>query len=192
MDWKRIGQAIGERAPLLGTLLLGPGTGTAVGGLIASVLGTSPTPEAVSEELKKNPDAWLKLQQIEAEKQTRLQELVVDQAKAELQAQVGNAHDVNATMQAEAASEHWPTYTWRPLLGMAVALNTGASGLMVMMVFLPVMWGEPAAAGAVSALPTALGALAAVNATVLPVLGIASWFRGKMQADPNIPTVSRG
>jgi hypothetical protein len=60
------------------------------------------------------------------------------------------------------------------------------------MVFLPVMWGSAVAATAVSALPTALGALAAINATVLPVLGIASWFRGKMQADPSIPTTNRG
>lgn len=192
MDWKKVGQAVADRAPLLGTLLLGPGTGTAIGGLVASVLGTPATPEAVSEELRKNPEAWLKLQQLEADKQVRLQELAVDQAKSELQASVGNAHDVNATMQAEAASEHWPTYTWRPLLGMAVALNTAASGTMVLMVFLPVMWGSAVAATAVSALPTALGALAAINATVLPVLGIASWFRGKMQADPSVPTVNRG
>lgn len=192
MDWKKVGQAVADKAPLLGTLLLGPGTGTAIGGLVASVLGTPATPEAVSEELRKNPEAWLKLQQLEADKQVRLQELAVDQAKSELQASVGNAYDVNATMQAEAASEHWPTYTWRPLLGMAVALNTAASGTMVLMVFLPVMWGSAVAATAVSALPTALGALAAINATVLPVLGIASWFRGKMQADPSVPTVNRG
>ena len=192
MDWKKVGQLVADKAPLLGTLLLGPGTGTAIGGLVASVLGTPADPGAVYEELKKNPDALLKLQQVEAEKQVRLQELAVDLAKSELQASVGNAHDVNATMQAEASSEHWPTYTWRPLLGMAVAANTVASGLMVLMVFLPIMWGQKAAAEAVAALPAALGALAAINATVLPVLGIASWFRGKMQADPSIPTVNRG
>jgi len=27
-------------------------------------------------------------------------------------------------------------------------------------------------------------------ATIAPVLGTASWFRGKMQADPSIPTIS--
>ena len=45
-------------------------------------------------------------------------------------------------------------------------------------------------------LPGMIGAEAGVMATMAPVLGIASWFRGKMQADsnnrPRVPTDNRG
>jgi hypothetical protein len=41
-------------------------------------------------------------------------------------------------------------------------------------------------------LPALIGSEAAVMATMAPVLGIASYFRGKMQADPNIPTNNIG
>ena len=43
-----------------------------------------------------------------------------------------------------------------------------------------------------SYLPGMLGAEAAIMATMAPVLGIASWYRGKMQADPGIPTNNKG
>ncbi|MGF6781128.1 hypothetical protein [Paraburkholderia sp. GAS334] len=43
-----------------------------------------------------------------------------------------------------------------------------------------------------SYLPGMLGAEAAVMGTMAPVLGIASYFRGKMQANPAIPTDNRG
>lgn len=105
---------------------------------------------------------------------------------------VQNASDVNKTMQTESASEHWPTYSWRPFIGFAVGTNVFASSALVLFVYVPVMFGNQAASTAIASLPTALGALAAVNATVLPILGIASWFRGKMQADPGIPTNNKG
>jgi hypothetical protein len=34
--------------------------------------------------------------------------------------------------------------------------------------------------------------VAGIIAVVSPILGIASWYRGKMQADPSIPTNNRG
>ena len=58
----------------------------------------------------------------------------------------------------------------------------------MLVVFLPMMFGNKDAAAVVATLPMVLGALAGINATVLPILGIASWFRGKAQADPIIPT----
>ncbi|MBC7665587.1 MAG: hypothetical protein H7276_17675, partial [Caulobacter sp.] len=85
-----------------------------------------------------------------------------------------------------------PTYTWRPVLGFAVGFNVLASSLLVLGVFAGVGLGSPAAALAVAQLPMVLGALAGINGTVLPILGIASWFRGKAQADPSIPTDMRG
>jgi hypothetical protein len=67
-----------------------------------------------------------------------------------------------------------------------------ASSILALVVFPAVVLGAPQAQLAVSQLPTVLGSLAAISGVVLPILGIASWYRGKMQADPNIPTDNRG
>lgn len=84
MDWKDISGVVGKAAPILGTLLGGP-AGAAVGGLIASALGTSTDPADVAQALQ-NPDAAIKLREIESKRQTDLQALAVDMAKAEIAA----------------------------------------------------------------------------------------------------------
>jgi len=83
MDWKDIGNGIAKIAPVVGGLLGGP-AGTAVGGLVAEVLGTEPTPEAVHEEIRRNPDAFLKLKQMEIEKETELAHLASEDYRAEM------------------------------------------------------------------------------------------------------------
>lgn len=80
MDWKDLAGIVGKAAPALGTLLGGP-AGAAVGGLIASALGTANAPEDVAAAVK-DPEALVKLRQIEADKATKLQELITEQAKA--------------------------------------------------------------------------------------------------------------
>ncbi len=188
MDWKDIAGAVGKAAPLLGTLLGGP-AGAAVGGLIASALGTASDPAEVQAAIA-NPDALVKLREIEANNQVRLRELTVQQANSELQAATQNASDINKTMQVEAASEHWPTYSWRPFIGFAVGLAVVLSVLTVFMAYGAVIfYGR---AEGLQHLPGILAAVAGIIAVVAPILGIASWFRGRMQADPTIPTVNRG
>lgn len=66
--WDEIKELIGNSAPILGTLLGGP-AGGAVGGLIAKALGTSNDPEAISEAIKNNPDAFVKLKELENSKE---------------------------------------------------------------------------------------------------------------------------
>lgn len=189
MDWKDIAAAVGKAgAPLLGTLLAGPAGGT-VGAMVASALGASPEPATVAQALD-NPEAAAKLAEVESAERVRLQELAHDQARAELSAAVQAAGDVNQTMRAEAASEHWPTYSWRPAIGFAVALAVALAVLTVFGAFLAaVVYGR---AEALAQLPAVLGAVAAIIGVVAPILGIASWFRGRMQADPSVPTVNRG
>ena len=82
MDWKDIAGAVGKAAPILGTLLGGP-AGAAVGGLIASALGTANDPADVAAAMQ-NPDAAIKLREVEARRQVDLQALAVDMAKAEI------------------------------------------------------------------------------------------------------------
>lgn len=83
MDWKDIAGAVGKAAPILGTLLGGP-AGAAVGSIVASALGTGGTPEEVSAALTTDPQALVKLREIEATKAVRFEELAAEQAKAEL------------------------------------------------------------------------------------------------------------
>lgn len=173
MDWKDLATTVGRAAPLLGTLLGGP-AGAAVGGIVASVLGTGSSPDEVSQALATNPDAAVKLRQIEAERQTRLQELAADQVKAELAAATQNAGDINKTMQAEAAAEHWPTYSWRPFIGFMFGAYVAS------------LWVLPLFGSTPVTLTTDM------TIAVGGILGIASWFRGRMQSDPAIPTVNRG
>jgi hypothetical protein len=80
MDWKDIAGAVGKAAPLLGTLLGGP-AGAAVGGLIASALGTASDPAEVQAAMA-SPDALVKLREIEATNRVRLQELAFANAEA--------------------------------------------------------------------------------------------------------------
>lgn len=89
MEWKDLGQVVGRAAPMLGTLLCGP-AGAAVGSMIASALGTQPTPDAVESAIAGNPDALVKLSQIEANRASRFQELLTEQAKTEIQAEAAD------------------------------------------------------------------------------------------------------
>lgn len=162
MDWKSIGQSIAKEAPLLGTLLGGPG-GAALGAIVASALGTAAAPEDVVKELQGNPDAIVKVKAIEAEHVEKMQQLAVDQAGLDLQA-----------VQAEGKSDHWPTYSWRPFIGASFGLYINSLWL------LPLFHVQP-----VTLSPDTVMAIGAI-------LGIASWFRGKMQADPAVASDPRG
>jgi hypothetical protein len=172
MDWKDLADAVGKAAPMLGSLLGGP-AGGAVGGLIASALGTAADPAEVSTALA-NPDALVKLRQIEADRSTKLQELIVQAAGAEIAAHTAQVQAVNATMQAEAHADHWPTYGWRPFIGFVFGLY------IVSMFVLPIFGVQPVPLSA------------DLTLTIGAILGVASYFRGKAQADPRIPTDNRG
>lgn len=75
--WYNIKELIGTSAPVIGTLLGGP-AGGAVGGLISKVLGVDNTPEAIELALMNNPDALLKIKELETSK-----ELAILQAELE-------------------------------------------------------------------------------------------------------------
>lgn len=189
-----IALALAQFAPMLAGMLGGPKAADVATKAVAvaqAVTGQG-TPDAALAAIQANPELAMAFQTKLVESHVELANIAADVEKAQIAGSVQNAGDINKTMQAEAGAEHWPTYTWRPFIGFAVGCNTFAAGVLVLIVFGPVMFGSAPAAAALASLPTALGALAAINATVLPILGIASWFRGKMQADPTIDTVNRG
>lgn len=189
--WGSIAAAVGRFAPMLGTLL-GGSAGGALGSVIASALGVENNPDAVSKAIATDPAAALKLKELESAERIKLQELAVQSAKNELEASVQSASDVNKTMQSESAAEHWPTYGWRPFIGFTFGANLLIAGLTTSAVYIAAMFGSTTASAALTSLPSMIGALGAINAAALPILGVASWFRGKMQADPGIPTTNRG
>jgi Holin of 3TMs, for gene-transfer release len=189
MDWKDIAGVVGKAAPILGTLIGGP-AGAAVGGLVSAALGCANEPSAVNEALKTNPEAAVKLAQIESDERVKLQGLLVDQAKMEMDSAARAAGDVNKSIQTEAASEHWPTYSWRPAIGFAVALAVLMSVITVFAAYGALIFtGNDKG---LANLPGILASVAGIIGVVSPILGIASWFRGKMQADPNIETNNKG
>lgn len=174
MEWKDLAKVVGGAAPILGTLIGGP-AGTAIGAMIAFGLGVGNTPDEVSQALTINPDAAVKLKQIEAARQTELQTLLVQSEANRLAADTAAIQAVNATMQVEAKADHWPTYAWRPFCGFVF-------GIM----FLGVYFVLPLLKLPVPVVPTE--AWLAIGG----VLGVASYFRGKAQADPGIATDNRG
>ncbi len=71
--WDNIKSILGTSAPVLGTLIGGP-MGGAVGGLISKALGVENTPEAIELALTNNPDALVRLRELEVSKEIAILE----------------------------------------------------------------------------------------------------------------------
>lgn len=184
MDWLK------TLAPTMATLLGGPAVGFAVKFLADKVGASAETVDAVTTALtgmNETPEGRIKLAEIDAALRTHAIDAGIDLERLA----VANAADVNKSMQAEAASEHWPTYSWRPSIGFAVALNVLMTSTTVALAYVMVIFLDKKPE-VLNYLPAMIGAMAALVGVVAPILGIASWFRGRMQADPSLPTVNRG
>ncbi len=193
MDWKDISGTVAKVAPALGALLAVPtgGASLAIGQAIASALGTEATPDAVANAVKNNPDAALKLQELNNQHEQAMKQLEITSEQNQLSALSAQSDSVNKTMQAEAASEHFPTYAWRPYVGFVVGTIGLMMALTVMVAYVGVMFFD-VKVDVLSYIPQMLAAMSGILLTLTPIVGIASYYRGKMQADPNIPTVNRG
>lgn len=86
MNWSDLSGIVGKAAPLVGTLLGGP-AGAMVGTLVANVLGTSDSPDAVAAVLSANPQALADVKKFEMSSQVELQKLAVQARLNELQAE---------------------------------------------------------------------------------------------------------
>lgn len=76
MNWSDVGKKVADFAPMLGTVLGGP-AGAGIGSILASKFGTKATPDAVAQAIKSDPDAALKLQEVESNNEVRLQEALL-------------------------------------------------------------------------------------------------------------------
>lgn len=188
-----IAMALAQFAPMIAGWLGGSkaeDVATKVVGIAQTVTGQS-APDAALAAIQADPNLSMQFQKAVLDQQVQLAQIATDEAKAELAADQANTAAINQTIQTEAKADHWPTYSWRPFVGFCFGLLGLTSGLTVAVAYLGVMFFS--ANGAILAqLPGMLGAEAAVMATMAPVLGIASYFRGKMQANPTTATDNRG
>jgi hypothetical protein len=161
--------------PTIAAALGGPLAGIAAG-VITEKLGIpKDTVENVTALIKgMSPDKIAELKIAELELKLKLETLGYESIQKIEELNTRSIEAVNATMRAEAASEHWPTYSWRPFIGFMFGFYIGS------MFILPLFGKTPVTLSA--DLVLAIGA----------ILGVASWYRGKMQADPNISTVNKG
>jgi hypothetical protein len=83
MNWSSISNAVGKVAPFVGTALGGP-AGGAVGKLLAGVLGVEPTPDAISDALRNDPQALVKLKQFELENEQQIRDMAFKTLDVEL------------------------------------------------------------------------------------------------------------
>ncbi|MBW2081675.1 MAG: hypothetical protein JRI39_00980 [Deltaproteobacteria bacterium] len=123
MDWEDLGKKIIELgAPLLGGTLGGPG-GATLGAMVARAVGAeADVPKDIYEKIEANPDAAVKLRELELKHEETLQELALKRVQVEAERDLGAIREVNATMREEARSEHWPQYSWRPFNGFSFPL----------------------------------------------------------------------
>lgn len=85
MNWSDIGGLVGRAAPIVGTLLGGP-AGAAVGALVASALSVPNDPDSVNLALAGNPDAMVRIQELQLSAQVELEKLAVQVETVRLQA----------------------------------------------------------------------------------------------------------
>lgn len=131
--WNDIAGIVGKAAPVIGGLLGGP-AGAAVGGLISSALGAENSPDAVSAALAGNPDALVKVQELQTNAKVQLQQLAVTAEQNRLSAaNVQYAAEAADRDSARKLAGQQPHDWMRPLLSLAIIVATIAIVMMVML-----------------------------------------------------------
>ncbi|WP_275289165.1 3TM-type holin [Halomonas elongata] len=126
MQWQDIAETVGKIAPVAGSALGGP-LGGAIGAVIADKLGVKQSPQAVGEAINADPEAAVKLREIEATAQA-----------AEASERTKRLQSVNETMRAEVDSDSTLKAGWRGAVGWTFALSClGVMASVVWAMFQP-------------------------------------------------------
>lgn len=173
MDWKDIAAKIAGAAPLLSGVLAATGVGApaaaavaAVGALVSGTLGVPNNPDDVAKALQTDPDAAVKLAQIEA---THGENMATVYAKADADnenAQVAQLGQVNATMQAEDKAR---TFSWRDYWGFVSGTAFFLVTLVIGYLVVGAVW---------HAKPELMAAIPAIVASFVPLFGISAAVLG--------------
>jgi len=110
-SFEKIINGIKAVAPTVANVVL-PGSGTLLEGLMRAVTGdTESEIEAIAAKIEADPKLYVELQIAAMDQEVKLEQIKANKLAT-----------VNATMQAEAKSEKWPQYLWRPVNGFAYPL----------------------------------------------------------------------
>lgn len=128
MDWKDLAGVVSKAAPVLGGILGGP-AGVAVGGLVATALGTDASPDSVSAAILRDPKAAIKLKELETNSRVQLQQLAVTAEQNRLQAAAAqHASQAADRDSARRLAARQPRDWVRPAV--TVLLLLGAAGIV--------------------------------------------------------------
>ena len=174
MNWSDIAKSIAGYAPMVSTILAATGIGApaaaaiaAAGSLISGALGVPNTPDDVAQALVSNPDAAVKIKQIEADHGEHLAQIAAQQEAKELDSQVAQVQTVNETMRKE---DDTRTFSWRDywgfVSGTAFAFVVCIVGYLVGMA---VYYNHPEQLAAIPAIVGSFSVLFGIAATVLGV-----------------------
>ncbi|MER1940518.1 hypothetical protein ABS755_07390 [Castellaniella sp. FW104-16D08] len=132
MDWKDIAGVVGKAAPIVGGLLGGP-AGAAVGGLISTALGTDSSPDAVSAAILADPQAAIKLKELETNSRVQLQQLAVTAEQNRLQAAAAQyAAEASDRDSARRLAAQQPKDWIRPTITLLLVLGAGGIGWAIL------------------------------------------------------------
>jgi hypothetical protein len=167
-------EIIKDILPWLGTALGGPLGGIAAG-FIGDKLGLKDsTVESVKNVLAgMSPKELQDMKDADHEFQLKMNQAGIDNIFKLRELDVRADENTGATMRAEAAAEHWPSYSWRPFLG-----ATGGGVILWNYAIGPLFHYTPVP------IP------AEVWMFLTAVLGVASFFRGKAQNNAEVQTVT--
>jgi hypothetical protein len=180
VDWKSLVDGFTKIGlPLLGSVLPLPGAG-ALCSVLASVINSPSTaPQDILAHLTQNADALLKAKQFEGQHSETMLKMRMDAEIAERQEDNAAMQMVNQTMQAEAKSEHWLQWVWRPLNGIALAIGSIATVLGVLWFSWVAIREKDMAM--MNAIPILLNSIAMAMAIPGAVCGVTAWHRGMTQ-----------
>lgn len=183
-DWKDAARSVAKHAPMLATVLGGPVAG-AVASVVASALGVENTPDAVIEAVRTNPEAAVKLAEIEKDKSLGLQEIIARTQVARLEARTREVEAVNRQMEHESKSEHWAQWGWRPFNGFALGVLALLTGAVVLIAYTAVVFGK-AEVKMLEHIPGMLSAMGIIIGSLSAVVGVSAYQRGREKREKHI------
>lgn len=135
-------------APLLGGLLGGP-AGAAVGTIVAEALGVENDPDAIERAISVDPDAAVKLAEIEATHKVELRRIALQAESEALEARMAMHAETQATHREEIKSEDKFVRRARPMLlytacVIATLIVCGILAVTFVVIFEPPEAGNPA------------------------------------------------
>lgn len=147
MEWKDVGGAIKKFAPILGTVIGGP-AGGALGGVVSTVASAfglgeeEATPQKLSDIISSDPEAAIKLKQIESEHKIELEKLAFQMESIRL-ADTQNARKREMDIVKATGKRDWNLYalSWIVVAGffslcamlMVVSLPKGQNEVIFML-----------------------------------------------------------